>query len=712
MNAENENGENLIELKTHFDESYYIAQYPDVARARLDPFQHYITQGWKENREPFENFHSIMSKLLPDDYSEDTMPLAKYHELMEAKKSHIEFNETLSLAGPTHWYKSQSEVWADNILQLLECLGYDKNQIKNIPLGSHIRKLFDPEYVRVKMQLSDTVGDAECFVRYVSFGLPNGLPSTAFFHEETYIENVSKSTLMSLGKERPFLHFLTHGIFSDISPSPFFSPTEYLHINPDLRSFPGSMLYHFIMHGIEERRQFNRKLTLAEGLSFGQSNSILSFFRSFGDNDFAHEEFDSQAAFIDSNLANQLIRAAQDIEPLIIKDDSTKSYLPPLHDFDYVKCKTVFQSMPDSSFDTVILMPFCKMGGADYVSSVLLENLKELGKNVLIIQTDQDEWDKPEWFGNVTRFNLYEFISDTTYELSTRILYEVLRKIKPSNIFNINSRLAFDTIDRFGRHLKLFSKLHVYYFCPDRTPSNEQTGYPIWYFAAIFDHVTTSITDSKALAAELTNRYMLEKESRTKVTCLYTPSKTELPTSALVDYQISSSNKRKRQRVMWAGRFDRQKRFDILIDVARSMPNVDFHAWGKAVLDTPPDTNNLPKNITLHGPFATYNELPLLEVDCFLYTSDWDGIPTILIEVGVLGMPIVASASGGVPELIDDSTGWLVPLRSGGDSYVEALEEALGNHSMRKTRAKALQERIIKQHNKSDYQKKLIKLMG
>ena len=43
---------------------------------------------------------------------------------------------------------------------------------------------------------------------------------------------------------------------------------------------------------------------------------------------------------------------------------------------------------------------------------------------------------------------------------------------------------------------------------------------------------------------------------------------------------------------------------------------------------------------------------------------------TTIIELGVLGMPIVASAVGGIPELVDETTGWLVDPFDDVDQFV------------------------------------------
>ena len=103
------------------------------------------------------------------------------------------------------------------------------------------------------------------------------------------------------------------------------------------------------------------------------------------------------------------------------------------------------------------------------------------------------------------------------------------------------------------------------------------------------------------------------------------------PEIVMVDEQLRNSSKRERPCIIWAGRFDRQKRFDLLVEIARLMPDVNFRSWGKAVLDLSPDMSNLPENLQVNGPFVTYDDLPLEDCDGWLYTSAWDGMPTILI---------------------------------------------------------------------------------
>lgn len=67
----------------------------------------------------------------------------------------------------------------------------------------------------------------------------------------------------------------------------------------------------------------------------------------------------------------------------------------------------------------------------------------------------------------------------------------------------------------------------------------------------------------------------------------------------------------------------------------------------------------------------------IAEAQCFLLPSLREGLPVVLMEAFALGRPAIASAVGGVPELVQPGrTGWLVPPGSP-EALAGALREAL-----------------------------------
>lgn len=47
------------ELRKLFSRSYYLSHYQDIARAGIDPLEHYLAHGWRENRNPSEKFDTL-----------------------------------------------------------------------------------------------------------------------------------------------------------------------------------------------------------------------------------------------------------------------------------------------------------------------------------------------------------------------------------------------------------------------------------------------------------------------------------------------------------------------------------------------------------------------------------------------------------------------------------------------------------------------------
>lgn len=62
-----------------FDEDWYLTQYPEVAESGMNPLQHYLEIGWRENKNPSENFDTLFYlKNNPDVLRAGINPLCHY----------------------------------------------------------------------------------------------------------------------------------------------------------------------------------------------------------------------------------------------------------------------------------------------------------------------------------------------------------------------------------------------------------------------------------------------------------------------------------------------------------------------------------------------------------------------------------------------------------------------------------------------------------
>jgi glycosyltransferase involved in cell wall biosynthesis len=118
-----------------------------------------------------------------------------------------------------------------------------------------------------------------------------------------------------------------------------------------------------------------------------------------------------------------------------------------------------------------------------------------------------------------------------------------------------------------------------------------------------------------------------------------------------------------------AGRLSPEKGFGVLIDavalLAPQHPKVGFILFGDGPL-----RDELTRRIAEHGlqnrlilaGFRSDLERVLPACDLAVSSSHTEGLPVVVLEEMAAGLPVVATAVGGTPEVVVDGvTGWLVP---------------------------------------------------
>ena len=89
----------------------------------------------------------------------------------------------------------------------------------------------------------------------------------------------------------------------------------------------------------------------------------------------------------------------------------------------------------------------------------------------------------------------------------------------------------------------------------------------------------------------------------------------------------------------------------------------------------------------------------LTQARAFVLPSFAEGLPVVIMEALALARPVIATAIAGIPELVDDQCGWLIPAGSE-DALVEAMGAAL-QLSPDELEAKGAvgRERVIRLHD-------------
>ena len=561
----------------------------------------------------------------------------------------------------------------------------------------------------------------EKIAHFLEFELARGLEVGPLFNAAFYRKQAASRGLTLDDATSPLVHFLQHGVAQRIIPTEVFDEQAYLLANPDLKSYPDWLFLHFVRDGLYEGRTYTAQPMIAIAPDFtltpveGARRKLLTRISSDisadsvlppGLQKTVHAQR-SAVGLLSSKLFGDIMARAQAIEPGVGERLEPRGLLlPPLHDGIASKFQALRMRLARNSYDHVICIPWLRSGGADLVSGFLCHGLRELfpQQSMLLLRTDQPHFERADWLpAGIDVLDMSDVTRSVPAVEAERLLFALLRGLRPRSVYNVNSRLCWMFMRRFGHRVPADTKLFAYLFCWDQTATGVRVGYPTEFFPDTHGCLTALFTDTRYLKNELIRTYALPPEVSDRIVAIASPSKTPSITTTMAERGVETAPARAAPLFLWGGRLDLQKRFDLLVAIARRMPNCEFRCWGTAMLDAAPDLSLLPANVAMMGSFKNLTDLPLGESDGWIFTSAWEGLPTTIIELGKLGMPIVASAVGGVPEIIDASTGWLVDPFDSVDGFVTALRTLLDKPQERISRARTLQKRVCSRHTMEAY---------
>lgn len=129
------------------------------------------------------------------------------------------------------------------------------------------------------------------------------------------------------------------------------------------------------------------------------------------------------------------------------------------------------------------------------------------------------------------------------------------------------------------------------------------------------------------------------------------------------------------------------KDYYTFLKVARNLPQYHFAIIGSGPLEDEIKkytAENDIKNVHFTG-FLPDLEKYLKSLDIFLITSETEGLGTSILDAMICRVPVVATAAGGIPEIvIDTKTGLLSPIKDV-ESLTQNISEILSNPELRET---------------------------
>ena len=496
-------------------------------------------------------------------------------------------------------------------------------------------------------------------------------------------------------------HFLEYGRAEGLSPHPDFSMTEYTARYPH-KTAPERVRNPFLFwlkHGraagdIADPTPRIFRVAPTLGMSPEQVADLV-----------AERRRDLQQRLRTGKLGEVFARAAE-IEPLIgaTWTEIARPHLIPLSRRLVVdETCAIYQAHEAAGFQrarVVLVINRARWGGGRRMEGHLAHALAahvEPGEIMVIYTDDSTEAPVGRFPDGVREVDFAHILGELRTDLAEHALVMLLRSFHADAIVNVNSRLLYGAMRSYGPALAATERLFLCFFCNEQTAMGTWVGYPLRYFYRTFDYVAGVITDSEYLAHQLTETYRVGEKDRERLHVFRAPVDATLPV-------ISESPARsgRRPQVFWAGRWDRQKRIGMFLQVARLMPDIDFRMWGESVL-TSGHVHEVPDNVRLEGTYAHISEIPLAEADVWLYTSGWDGVPSQLLEVAMTGIPIVGSLVGGTGEVLSEEDAWPVAEGEGADAYVAAIRAALADPRSSRRRALALRERMLRERTEKAF---------
>lgn len=349
------------------------------------------------------------------------------------------------------------------------------------------------------------------------------------------------------------------------------------------------------------------------------------------------------------------------------------------------------------SFTHLILLPWvAHPGGAERVSAYVLRLLAEqIGPDkVVAIGTDRPSQAGFAMPQGIRLVSLPDYDDALTPDEMVAILERLILERKPGVTFVQNSHAGWLLLAKRARYLHLETSFYVFLFGYHFSDTWGVNGFHT-HLSTCLPYLTGIITDNTRFPRVLPTITPMLSEHADKIFIIYTPTAPDLL------FQAPVPAKKLRQG-LWMSRFSPEKRMDVLGRIAEATPDRRYMVYGSQIpFASPVDISfleDLP-NIALRGYFRDLNDIPFGDCDAFVYTSDFDGLPLVLLEATAMGLPVVAPDVGGIGDFITAETGWLVSGPDAVDEYVAALREIEARPDLVQKKVMAAQKLLTSRHS-------------
>lgn len=363
--------------------------------------------------------------------------------------------------------------------------------------------------------------------------------------------------------------------------------------------------------------------------------------------------------------------------------------------------------------DILLVVNYIKNGGAELELKYLLTEVRHSNPQATIAVIATEPSDSP-WISELGKLQFVDMGVESSSLPPTeqgRLVATLCLQLHPRVLHIMNSTAGYYALSRYSKQIKTVSKLFITIFSIDRTPEGRKTHLFTEHMVEAADDLTKVFTDNQALVNQLVNLMALTPEL---FSVHYQPANLNQMVNETI---VAKKFTHKKVRILWAGRMDRQKRPDILAALAGRLKTeklpVELHVYGSSAFydDSYQRQIEENKNLTYHGPYSNgLANLDLKSFDIFLMTSQWEGMPNVLIEAILGGLLVIAPNVGGVGELIEDGiTGYLIKSYDDIAEYIKAIKSVIEDPEKSRKQTLQAQAKLKRRHSIDAYQKQIAK---
>jgi len=416
-----------------------------------------------------------------------------------------------------------------------------------------------------------------------------------------------------------------------------------------------------------------------------------------------------------------LLREASELEPAISWPATKYLDLPrwrTRHDAYAPTLVSIVDSLRDAS-DALVLVPWVGIGGADLVSlnyARALAATERFHGRVSMLATYRPERTVGELVPQGVGFHQMDPAWRTlSPNLQKRLLAQALVLLQPKVVVSVNCFDMTNSLQSYARQLASTSQIFLTLFAFDRIGN----GYPVNPITDdaerdFLDEIHGILTDN-TVTRRLVEEILGMADDRVAVhhqPALPTTPDLRTNTRAFNDSAFNASDP---FRLIWPHRLDHEKRPDALIGIAeearrRGLP-IRIEVHGQKVLSEKSDLlRRMGKvGIVYRGPYSGgLAALATQDYHALLLTSESEGLPLVLVQSMLLGLPVIATNVGGVTDIVrNGETGLLVSGPDDTVGFVDAIQALSEKRDLRRHLVRAGYALAVEQHGWAAFERQV-----